>query len=297
MSDHDKKPPEKGNDVPPKDEGAPESGPRASHEDKRPPEGDAPRPPPIDRKVVRRFLESKKAWNVAKAAIAKVIPPEEVEDLVVEALADALASQPPHAEAALVSWLYRIAYRRAVDWLRKRTRREKYEGPMPTRAALEDAYTGESLDDGGDLAGSDLAIADEAENRLTSHLDVLIGDNAKERELREILREHAEGKTYKAIAAERGYTEDQIASRIRRFKLKYAKTLKRRRQRMLLLWLLGGLAIAGAVALLLWWLFYRGELEDRRHVEPWPAPTAPPTPTLGREGLPVSHPRPSDRDE
>jgi DNA-directed RNA polymerase specialized sigma24 family protein len=302
MSDNERKPPENDEDAPPsekgsspEDEDAPESGDRTPDDDDGPVEGDDPSAPPLDAAVVRAFLSSKKAWDVARAAIAKKVPAQEVEELVAQAMADAVIAPPPHVEAALVSWLYTIAERRVADWLRKRKRRQKYEGAMPTQAAREDDYTGEASEDesDGDAQGYDPETDHEPEDLLGDHLDQLVGDNAKDREVLGWLREHAVGKAYKAIAAERGLTEDQIASRIRRFKLKYEKPIKRRRQRMLILWLLGGAAVVAAAALV-WWLLHR---EQHSYYKPLSAPSANATATSEPEGLPVSHPAPPDTED
>lgn len=291
MSDNEGKPPDSENDAPPTDEDASpddedaaESDDRAPDDDLGPVDGDDPSAPPLDPAVVKRFLNSKKAWDVAKAAIAKMVPAQEVEDLVVLAIQDASTAAPPHVEAALVSW-------RAADWLRKRKRRRKYEGAMPTKAAREDAYTGEAVedDDDGGADGYD-PETDDAQELLGDHLDRLVGDNAKDREVLEWFREHARGKAYKTIGAERGYTEDQIASRIRRFKTKYEKPVRRRRQQMLLFWLGGGAAAVVVAAFAIWWFFFR---PPHSYSKPLPATSATPAFTE-EEGFPVGRPPPPD---
>jgi DNA-directed RNA polymerase specialized sigma24 family protein len=271
----------------------------APDDDDGPLEGDDPSAPPLDPKVVRAFLASKKAHEVTTAAIAKKVPAQEVAELVAEALASALEAPPPRAEAALVAWLRRIARRRAADWLRKRKRRQKYEGAMPVQASPEDAYTGEPLDADADgpvsraAASYDPESDDGPEDLLGDHLDRLVGANAKDRETLAWIREHGAGKAYKSIAAERGLTEDQIGSRIYRFKQKYEGPVKQRRQRMVLLWLLAAGAAALALAVVLWWLLHR---EERPGVRVLPAPAVTSIlPSLGG-GLPVSHPYPGEPD-
>ena len=309
MSDNEKKPPEDESDAPADDEDGPESGGRALDRDGEAPdddaeapdgdaqppddddgplEGDDPTAPPLPPAVVRKFLGSKKALEVAEAAVAKLVPSQEVNDLVALALEDALSAPPPHAEAALVSWLYRIARRRAVDWLRRRARRKKYEGAMPSDVAREDAYTGETVDDDGrnaEGAGEDGAALDadaieEAEEMLGPHLERLVGDNAKERELLDMLRERANGKMLKTIAAERGYTEAQINNRIQRFKTKYEEPVRRRRQRLFLFKLFATAAVLGVAALIAWWLLHRG-----RDIRPDPS-RVPPAPSASASAAP-----------
>jgi DNA-directed RNA polymerase specialized sigma24 family protein len=288
MSDNEKKPPED-------EEDAPDSGEGASDEDDEPVEGDDPSAPPLDPAVVHAFLASKKARDVAKAAIAKKIPAQEVGELVSQAIEDALTADPPHVEAALVSWLYKIAERRAADWLRKRKRRRKYEGAMPTQSAREDDYTGARIDDDADgeaaPAGYSPDQDDDPGEMVGDHLLRLIGGNAKELEVVGWIREHAGGKSFKQIAAERRLTEAQIANRIYRLKLKYQKPIQRRRQRMLLVWLFGGAAAVVVAAAIVWWLFFRDEHSYYKPVTP---PSANPAATAERGGPNVSHPAPDD---
>jgi DNA-directed RNA polymerase specialized sigma24 family protein len=254
--------------------------------------GDDPNAPALDRAVVTRFLGSKAALDVARAAARKVIPSEHVDDLTADAIARALRARPPRREEALVAWLTRIAERTAARWLQKRARRAKYEGPMPVHVAREDDYTGEVVDDGtGAEVGYDAEGDPEPLALLGPQLDRLVAGNAKEEELRAILREHAGGKSYKQICAERGYTEAQIANRIHRMKIKYGSRI--RRERMIIFWL-KGLAWAAALAAaagVLWWLLQRRA----------PAPPPPSPAPAGRTpwfrwgddpGPPVAAPRP-----
>jgi DNA-directed RNA polymerase specialized sigma24 family protein len=297
MSDNDRRRPDDDQNAPEDDANGPDEEDEGPDNDDEPVEGDDPSAPPLDRAVVERFLRSKEARDVAIAAIRKLVPKQEVEDLANDAVVRAFrATTWPSVEAALVGWLTSIARRRAIRWLEKRKRRQKYEGAMPTKGTREDAYTGAAIedDDDGDAKGYDPEKDGEPEDLLGDHLDRLVGDNTKDLETLGWIREHAGGKAYKAIGAERGLTEDQIASRIRRFKLKYEKPIKRRRQRMLLLWLGGGAAAVVAAAVILWWLFFR---EAHSYLKPLPAPSANATATSASEGLPVSHPRPPDDDE
>jgi DNA-directed RNA polymerase specialized sigma24 family protein len=270
----------------------------ASEDDDEPVEGDDPEAPPLDPAVVKRFLGSKQARDVAIAAIRRLVPKQEAEDLATDAIVRAMRAKPPRLEAVLVSWLTTIADRRAIRWLEKRKRRQKYEGAMPTKAAREDPYTGHALEDDGAgeaaRAGYSPDEDDEPGEMVGDHLVRLIGGNAKELEVLGWIRERAEGKTFKQIAAERGLTEAQIANRIYRLKLKYQKPVERRRQRMMILWLLGGaVAVAVALAALLYWLLHR---EVRSYYKPPPAPSASSTTPSFPEGPPVSHPAPDDEE-
>jgi RNA polymerase sigma factor (sigma-70 family) len=230
-----------------------------------PVEGDDLTAAPLPPAVIHRFLASPKALRIAKKVLRKLVPKEHVEDLASDSLVRALRAPPPHREAALPGWLAMVTRRRAIDWLRKRTRREKYEGRMPVHVEREDDYTGEAIDDGDVADTSYDPTSDETPVEiLGEELDRFIGDNARDRDVRDIVREHDDGKTYAEIAAARGITPAQVHNRILRFKTKYAARVKRERQWAFwikLAWWSGGIAVAAAVGLLLY-LFLRPRADD-----------------------------------
>jgi hypothetical protein len=236
--------------------------------DDEPVEGDDPEAPPLDPAAVPRFVSSKQARTVAEGVLRKIVPRVEVYDLATDALERALKARPPRVEAVLPAWLARIARRVGAKWLDKRKRRSKYEGDMPVRVAREDDYTGEARDDDGGRGEVLELQGDDPGKMLGPYLDKLIGSHEGDREVREILREHAERKKpYKAIAAERGLTETQLANRIHRFKAKYAPRVKRRRTQMFVLKAFLAFAAGVAAVILAWWLLSR-----RPDIRPDPSP-------------------------
>lgn len=279
MSGDDRKKPDDDEDPPASEDDAADEDDDEDGDDDAPlegVEGDDPDAPPLPRHVVERFLASKQATDVARAAVRKLVPKSEVDDLAADAIAEALRARPPRVEAALVAWLTTIARRRAAKWLAKRERRRKYEGAMPEHAAREDDYTGAAVDDDSDgLADRRTTQEEEPDERtlLDPYLRELVGDDPKELELLDIIAEHAKGKTYKAIGEARGYTAAQIYTRIQRLQAKYGARVRRRRQRMFFFKLAAGAAVLAGVAALLWYLVLRDQLTPRPP-PPQPAPSA-----------------------
>jgi DNA-directed RNA polymerase specialized sigma24 family protein len=250
-------------------------------DDDEPVEGDDPTAPPLGPEVVKRFLGGKDAHRIALAAVRPIVPHDRVDDLAADAMVRALTARPPSLEKVLPAWLDAIARRVAIRWLEKRARRAKYEGAMPQQVAREDDYTGETLDDADDQGDFDPTYDPDADGEpgelLGPYLDRLIGDHGRDRETRAMLREHAEEqKSFAAIATARGLSPAQVANRVLRFKKKYGRAVKRRRTLMLMLRMAGGLVLAGALALLVWWLLHRTRdiLPDPERSEPRSTPSA-----------------------
>jgi DNA-directed RNA polymerase specialized sigma24 family protein len=292
-----------------------------SHEDDaddtepdEPVEGDDLTAPLVAPAVVHRFLTTPKALRVAKNAVRRLVPRDEIENLVADALVRALKAPRPHTEIVLPGWLAAIARRTAMRWLTKRKRRAKYEGPMPSRVAREDDYTGKAADaDDAPEPFYDPAADEEPAKLLGEELDRRIGDNVRDKEVREMIREASEEeKTYAQIAAERGLTPAQVANRILRFKVKYAARVKRDRQWAFFVKLAWGTAGAGALAaifLALYLLRHRTEGIGRDPSLPErPSPSAsastpvflqalppPPEPSTAPSEAPHDKPRPPRR--
>lgn len=278
MGNEDKRRPDDESDAPPESGDAPQDASAAQGDDDVAVEGDDPAAPALDPAVVRRFLGSKAALDVAKAAIRPLVPAQEVDDLASDAVVRAMRAPPPRTQAALVSWLGEIARRTAIRWLEKRARREKHEGPMPRRAAQEDAYTGEAI--GEELVGADALGAsydpegdEEPLELIGSYLDRIV--EARDREVLEAIGEKAAGRSYKDICDERGWTQAQLSNRLLRFKNKYGPRVRRRNRWMLALWLFAAVIFAAAIAVL-WWLLGRDDIRsDPAHVpELRPVPSA-----------------------
>jgi DNA-directed RNA polymerase specialized sigma24 family protein len=242
-------------------------------------EGYDPSEPPLPPAVVHRFLASTRALKIVKKVLRGLVPKQQVEDLATDALLRAIKAPAPPHEDFLPGWLATIARRRAADWLRKRKRREKHEGAMPARAAGEDAYTGEAIHDGDDGDPSyDPTTVETPVELLGEELDRLIGSHVRDAEVRAMVRESDDGKTYAQIAAARGLTERQVANRILRFKVKYTARVKRERLWTLLVklaWGAGALAVAAAVVAIVLY-FRRPRTED---IGPDPSRAVPSAPS------------------
>jgi DNA-directed RNA polymerase specialized sigma24 family protein len=225
-------------------------------------EGDDPSAPPLDEKIVRRFLDSQRALDIAANAVRKIVPKQEVADVAVDGVCRAVKAMktcPPRVEKVLPGWLAQIARRAAIRWLEKRNRRAKYEGDMPADAAAEDAYTGDAVEtpDAGPRPFFEPSDAEETEGLIGPYLDRIVDE--RDRPILEILNAHAaDEKPYAALAKERGMTEDALDAKMRRFRVKYGPRV-RKRNRMLLLFRWGG-ALVGlgvAVAVVLYLLLHR----------------------------------------
>jgi RNA polymerase sigma factor (sigma-70 family) len=255
------------------DDSSPDSDDEPVDEPDVPVQGDDPDAPPLDPAIVRRFLNSKEALDIARSPIRKIVPKGQVDDLAADAIVRALRARPPHLEIVLPAWLMTIAERTAIRWLEKSKRRKKYEGRMPTHVAREDDYTGEAVetDDPTDRA-YDPDEDQEPEELLGDILDRFIGDNARDRQIRDVIHEHSEKKkSYAQIAASLGLTEDQLAGRIKRFKAKYTTRVRRRRQLVFFLKAFGVAVFAGVAIALAWYLLHR----VRDDIRPDPSPSVP----------------------
>jgi DNA-directed RNA polymerase specialized sigma24 family protein len=197
-------------------------------------EGDDPVAPELDPAILRRFLSSQKALDVAAAAIKPIVPAQQVGDLAAEAVIRALNARKPRAEVVIPAWLAEIARRVAARYLEKKKRRAKYEGPMPVRRAREDDYTGHKVEHHAVAMGNyfDPDGPEDEEEMLDPFMDGIVLPH--DRAILEVLREQGRTKkTYAALAAERGESEDQLWRKIHRFKVKYRPRVRRRRSVML----------------------------------------------------------------
>ena len=231
-------------------------------------EGDDPAAPELDPAILRRFLSSQKALNVAAAAVKRMVPEQQVADIAVDAVIRALRARKPRVEVVIPAWLAEIARRVAARWLEKTKRRAKYEGAMPVRKAREDDYTGHKVEHHpapmGNYFDAD-GPEDEEEPLIDPYMDTIVAPH--DRPILDLLREQARTKkTYAMLAADRGESGDQLRRKIRRFKVKYMPRVRRRRS--LMLWLKKaavrtavGIVVGGALLLLLY-LGLRRRAED-----------------------------------
>jgi len=225
-------------------------------------EGDDPSAPPLAEAVVRRFLSSQRALDIAANAVRKLVPAQEVTDIAADGVlraTRAMKKSPPRVEKVLPGWLAEIARRTAIRWLEKRKRRAKYEGALPTDAAAEDAYTGDAVEtDGAEpRAFFDPGEVGEAEDLVEPYLDRIVEE--RDRPILAIFKAHAADKVpYAELAAGQNMTADALDARMRRFKTKYGPRVRRRRQRMFFFrWAGAVVAIGVAIAVVLYALRHR----------------------------------------
>jgi DNA-directed RNA polymerase specialized sigma24 family protein len=246
----------------------------------------------------RAFLASAETQRWIRAIVRERAPADATDDLVQDAIKEALTAfvrAPPSKDAVLIVWIATIARRVVADYLTKRGRRRKYEGPMPHGPLHEsESSSGDDESDGATEPSydprEDSLEGDDLRGRsLFRWLERRVARSPIDRETLAILLEHGLGdKTYRMIADERGIPLTVLSSRIFEFRKKYIARYKRERDRtvLLLLFFLGAAVVAVLV-----WLF-------SRHDEPPHGTVRPSTPsilerTLGNP-LPVSRPRPDD---
>jgi DNA-directed RNA polymerase specialized sigma24 family protein len=234
----------------------------------------------VTSEAVRAFVSRPETRRMLMSIVAGKVPPENVEDLVQDAIAEAIETLDrnlPDREQALPAWLATIGRRGVADFLAKRTRRARYEAPMPEVVEAAD-WDGS----GDDRPGRPQPSYDPREDDtkvdawlVREWLERQVADDPRDRETLAILLEHARGgKTYGQMAEERDMTLTALSSRIFEFKGKYMPRYRRWRNRVVLLLLLGGVALV--VVIVLW--IMRAAPADIRP-EPYAPPVAPPVPS------------------
>jgi DNA-directed RNA polymerase specialized sigma24 family protein len=247
----------------------------------------------VSPEVVRDFLARMETRRMMLALVAAKVPSADVEDIVHDAMTeaiDALQRKPPERVEALPGWVATITRRVVADFVTKRVRRAKYEGPMP------DVVEAQPPEDGlpGDFPA---AVEPSYDPRVVDHdsdvdpwlvrrwLERQVAALPRDKETFEILLEHAQGnKTYQRIAREREVTLTALSSRIFEFKSKYIPRYRQWRNRALLLIVLGGVAVIAAILAL--WLLRRPSAigpdpawtPPRREPTPSATPSARPPP-------------------
>jgi RNA polymerase sigma factor (sigma-70 family) len=243
----------------------------------------------------RAFVARADMRDMVRAIVATRVPAQHVEDIIQDAIEEALRAlerTPPSRDDALPAWLAQIARRVAADFLAQRTRRAKYEGPMPEEPAEAHWAGAESGESKRPRRAPEPSYDPRFDDAAELHpwlarqwLEHEVADNPQDRETFEIVFEHAQGgKTYQQIAAERGMTVTALSSRIFEFKQLYIPRYKRWRNRVIIVILLGGAAVLLAAAVL-WSLLQRPD-----SIRPDPS-TAPP-PQLPVPSASASAPEP-----
>jgi DNA-directed RNA polymerase specialized sigma24 family protein len=225
--------------------------------------------PRVTRAELRAFIGKPATYARARGIIGEKMKGQDVDDLVGEAIAEALETRDenlPRA-ASIHAWFDRICRRRVAKRYAKLERRKKYEGAMPVAPAVVDE-AGEPIEDPGD------AVVDVDPHYESVHVaqdwraegwllrrwmrDQVRGD-PRDRETWAIMEELAEADeedklSYKRLADRHGMTEAQLYKRVERLREKYKRRYEAWRNRMafaLLKWgaavVLAGVAIAWVV--------------------------------------------------
>jgi DNA-directed RNA polymerase specialized sigma24 family protein len=250
----------------------------------------------LSRETVRNFLATAETRHLVIAIVAASVPATDVDDVAQCAIAEALESlkrKVPDRAETLRAWIGTITRRVVADYVIKRKRRSKYEGPMPE--AAQALFEGDPTDAEGPSDGLSLHArlaspsvgaepiydpwAEDGDHTkvhawwVRQWLEREVANHPRDRETLEILLDHARGeKTYQAIAQERGISLTALSSRIFEFKQKYIPRYRQWRNRAVLVLLLAGAAVI--LAIVVWWL-----LSGKPTIGPDPS-VAPPRPPL-----------------
>jgi DNA-directed RNA polymerase specialized sigma24 family protein len=233
----------------------------------------------VTRAELRAFVGRPTTYARARTIIGQKLQGQDVDDLVGEAIAEALETKDenlPRA-ASIQAWFDRICRRRAAKRDAKLQRRKKHEEPMPpvVAPAVVDEAAGESPADPGDaMADRDprvearpIATDWRAEgSRFRSWMRDQVRSDPRDRETWAIAEELADGLlaaddegeklSYKKLAERHGMTEAQLYKRLERLREKYRRRYEERRNGVvaaLLRW--GAAAVVGGVAIA--WVVWR----------------------------------------
>lgn len=252
----------------PKDEGEH----REDHEDEDEPVDPKDDSPRVTRKELLDFLSRPATLQRARGIVRQNVKGDDVEDVVSQAVADALAKTDDKLPRrnSIQAWFDRIVRRRVADRHRKQARRKKHEGAMPEAPAVLDE-AGEPVEDPGD-AVKDVEpsvdphpIAEDwrAEGWLLRRwMRQEVAEDPRDRETWAIMEELADsedgdGLSYKKLAERHGMSEAQLYKRMERLRAKYRRRYEEWRNGMFVALLKWGVAavVAGVViAWVAWWL-------------------------------------------
>jgi len=226
--------------------------------------------PRVTRAELRAFVGKPTTYARARAIIGQKVKGQEVDDLVGEAIAEALETKDENLPrtASIQAWFDRICRRRVAKRYAKLARRKKHEGPMPVAPAVVDE-AGEPVEDPGD-AVKDVdprvephPIANDwrAEGWLLRRwMREQVASDPRDRETWAIMEELAEaedgeGLSYKRLAEQHGMTEAQLYKRVERLREKYRRRYEEWRNGMVMAFLRWGAAAVVAGAVIAWVLW------------------------------------------
>ena len=266
-----------GADAPlPPDEGVP-----AGEGDVGSPE--APGAPPVTRALTNAFLATKAALarirEVVEARVPKGLQKADVDDLVQQALVKALSTTSlARSVPGMRPWVSTIAQNTVIDRFRADAKHLKWlRRDVDVQELPPDPANDGEEEEARKLEGVPRPPAEDAPGMLARWIDGQDLSKA-DRVTLEMIRDHAKnGGSNTELAARFGMTTPAWENRLHRFKQKWVPHWKKhRRDRMLLLVLLGAAAVAIALAVLWWLLRPAREIRPDLSVAPRrrPAPSA-----------------------
>jgi DNA-directed RNA polymerase specialized sigma24 family protein len=245
--------------------------------------------PRVTRAELRAFIGRPATYARARGIIGDKVKGQEVDDLVGEAIAEALETRDENLPRAgsIQAWFDRICRRRVAKRYAKVERRKKHEGPMPEAPAVVDE-AGEPVEDPGDAVKDvdprvephPVATDWRAEGWLLRRwMRQEVASDPRDRETWAIMEELAaadedEKLSYKKLAERHGMTEAQLYKRMERLREKYKRRYEKWRNGMfvaLLKW--GAVAVVAGVAIA--WVVWK-------LLHPAPPPEIGPDPDLQR---------------
>jgi hypothetical protein len=297
-----------------------------SPDDEEEPQKDAPEgegePEDVDdgtpratRAELDAFLALPETRRRAAGILGAHAPRKLVEELLHDAVNDELAARMPPRIGRMQPWFDKCCRNVAARDYRKRKRRAKYEGEMPSAPVQRDE-AGEPIpvEAADPVADPDPSTHPDDDGPRAEGLVFCtwmrhaVADDPSDRQTWEMMEEWADGedekKTYLTIALSRGITEAAFKKRAQRLKEKYLPRYRRWRNRAILLLVLG-VALVGA---LVWWIVTRQKPEPTPRPPPLaPIPSAsgsppdtpfePALPTSPRPAPPAPPPKPGDKPQ
>jgi DNA-directed RNA polymerase specialized sigma24 family protein len=227
--------------------------------------------PRVTRAELRAFIGKPTTYARARTIIGPKVQDQEVDDLVGEAIAEALETKDENLPrvASIQAWFDRICRRRVAKRYEMLARRKKHEGPMPEAPPVVDE-AGEPVEDPGDavkdvdprMEPHPIASDWRAEGWLFRRwMREQVASDPRDRETWAIMEELAEAEdderlSYKRLADRHGMTEAQLYKRMERLREKYRRRYEEWRNGMsvaLLKW--GAAAVIAGVAIV--WVVWK----------------------------------------
>ncbi|HEX8792727.1 MAG TPA: hypothetical protein VF765_17395 [Polyangiaceae bacterium] len=251
--------------------------------------------PRVTRAELTAFIGKPTTYARARSIIGHKVKGQDVDDLVGEAIAEALETEDENLPRtkSIQAWFDRICRRRIAKRYAKLARRKKHEGAMPEAPAVLDE-AGEPVEDPGD-AVRDVDPSEEphpirsdwrAEGWLLRRwMREQVAADPRDRETWAIMEqladaEDGEGLSYKKLAEKHGMSEAQLYKRVERLREKYRRRYEAWRNGMFLAFLRWGAAVVVggvAIAWILWKLLVQPQPPAEIRPDPdelKPAPSA-----------------------